>query len=134
MSARRRARCWWGDRGIVELAHSRLQPRSSTLRGRQSSRGGGRRRPREILIVAEQNLVANAVDEDAGLSDAQRFRLKDGPSVASKKLRLMSVQLEIARVVGEGVELDAVALVLQIVAVVQRADIEGAPVGAATDW
>ena len=82
---------------------------------------------REILIVAEQNLVADSVDVEAGLIPTDALHI-EGRTERGEEVKVDIGQVKIVSVVGNGVELDAVTLVLEVVAIVHRADIDGAPV------
>jgi hypothetical protein len=81
------------------------------------------------LIVAEQYIVADSVDIEAGLIPTDALHIEGRTERGLEEVEVDIGQVEIVGVVGEGVELDAVTLVLEIVAIVHRADIDGTPVG-----
>src|SRR6476469_366025 len=83
---------------------------------------------REIFIVAEQNLVADSVDVEAGLIPTDALHIEGRTERGLEEVKVDIGQVKIVSVGGNCVELDAVTLVLEVVAIVHRADIDGAPV------
>ena len=83
------------------------------------------------MTVAEQNLVADSVNVETALIDADAPQVEGWTERGFEEIEVDVGEIEIVRVVGQEIELDTVALVLQIVSVVERADVYGAP--AATD-
>ena len=96
--------------GIGELAHSRLQPeieRAPRCGKAQEAEAAAARC--EILIVAEQNLVADSVNEEAALFDADAPQVEGWTERRFEEIEVDVGEIEIVRVIGQKVELDAVS-------------------------
>jgi predicted RNA-binding protein YlqC (UPF0109 family) len=58
------------------------------------------------LIVAEQNLVADSVDVEAALIDADALQVEGWTERGFEEIEVDVGEIEIGRVVGQEVELD----------------------------
>ena len=88
-------------------------------------------RPEKLNAISRRmaSEIADAVDEGARLVPAPALHVEARAERHLEEIEvdIVEVLVEIGGAVDQRVELDAVALALQVVAVVQRADIERAP-------
>ena len=68
---------------------------------------------RRRRVVAEQRLVADPIDEEAGRVDAHALQIERGAERGLEEIEMNVRQLEVIGIVGDGVEFEAVALVLE---------------------
>ncbi len=115
---------------VVEIAHARLDARveHAPLRGeaQDTDTRAGRA---EIIVVAEIGQIADAVDEQAGLVHAPALHVEARAERELEEIEVDVLELlvEIGGRVEQRVEFDAVALALQVVRIMDGADIERAP-------